>query len=890
MRMRFLIFLLLPLSLAGQNPNSVFRGTALPGPASVSDFPEADFSLQVYFNSLANVGADSLQVGDLLLDGDCRPFTVLNISAAAAGNPALVTLDVRDDLAEGYPPAGLGMIVNPKADGLIGIVNGAPDAVNDCASWYDRQKTQEALDGIMPFDTAYVDSLHALDLDLDPTNELFDPTYIEDSLTDIRTDLSAVWADMANDVEGSGTSGYLARWTGSGTLGNSLIQDNGTRVAIGTTPQLADFYVRSSSTVAGYPTALFDNAVAAAPYAFAFGQAGRPYKFGWLLENTNTLTEWRARLNYYTLSTGAIQKTLMDITPTSVGLSGVTILNQEAIYYTPSIAQPAFRIFSGEHFQFTVDDNNSTDAAYLAVRDNSFGEFFRVSPYYAKLPKSSTLNLPVGEEGMWVDNTDSLAFQGYHSSAWRTYATRDWVRSTYGVSGYAGWTIAADLGSADAIGSGETLTLSGGEGIAVENLGSNQTQISWAGVQTGYGLSGLGTAASPLEADTTSVNGLATQYDLLQIDLSSYATQTALEDTAAAIRADMSVADALDDLTDVTISAPVNRQVLRYTGANWVNSAPEWNDDFTTLTALRNITTTRNAANVHRIESYTNGTTMNVFRGFGARGTTSSPSRLTAGTVITKWGGWPFGAVQDMASIDFVAQGAHFDGSYSTAIDFNTARFNDRYRVMRLDSLGGLTLDWYGDGTFAGTASRFAALDADGKLIERLPSTMYEGFTSQLQLPSGTTAQRLVGTAGQIRNNTDSTAVEGYHAGAWYTYATRSWVRNNTTARGSTTATDSDPDASTLLGSYTESFLVVETTSGATSASQVLLPSPSVTYANKRLTVISVDSSGSHNAEFSAGIGEIYDGSTYTNTATIFGTVSVMCLPKPGGGYAWYIQ
>jgi len=39
---------------------------------------------------------------------------------------------------------------------------------------------------------------------------------------------------LTNPVTGTGTSGYLARWTGSTTVGNSAIFDNGTQIGIGT--------------------------------------------------------------------------------------------------------------------------------------------------------------------------------------------------------------------------------------------------------------------------------------------------------------------------------------------------------------------------------------------------------------------------------------------------------------------------------------------------------------------------------------------------------------------------------------------------------------------------------------------------------------------------------
>jgi len=47
---------------------------------------------------------------------------------------------------------------------------------------------------------------------------------------------SANWTTFNSKIGGSGTTDYISKFTASGTIGNSLIQDNGTTVAIGTAP------------------------------------------------------------------------------------------------------------------------------------------------------------------------------------------------------------------------------------------------------------------------------------------------------------------------------------------------------------------------------------------------------------------------------------------------------------------------------------------------------------------------------------------------------------------------------------------------------------------------------------------------------------------------------
>ena len=48
---------------------------------------------------------------------------------------------------------------------------------------------------------------------------------------------------LTNPVTGTGTSGYLTRFTGSTTVGNSVIFDNGTQVGIGTTSPTSKLYI-----------------------------------------------------------------------------------------------------------------------------------------------------------------------------------------------------------------------------------------------------------------------------------------------------------------------------------------------------------------------------------------------------------------------------------------------------------------------------------------------------------------------------------------------------------------------------------------------------------------------------------------------------------------------
>lgn len=71
------------------------------------------------------------------------------------------------------------------------------------------------------------------------------------NVTGLQELLNSKQDALTNPITGSGTSGYLAKYTGSTTNGNSLIYDNGTNVGIGTSSPLAKLEVGSSYAQTG---------------------------------------------------------------------------------------------------------------------------------------------------------------------------------------------------------------------------------------------------------------------------------------------------------------------------------------------------------------------------------------------------------------------------------------------------------------------------------------------------------------------------------------------------------------------------------------------------------------------------------------------------------------
>jgi hypothetical protein len=61
-----------------------------------------------------------------------------------------------------------------------------------------------------------------------------------------------------NRLSGTGTTNYVARWTGTSTLGKDFLYDNGTNVGIETTAQWLNYRLRG---LAGYASHLRTNSI-----------------------------------------------------------------------------------------------------------------------------------------------------------------------------------------------------------------------------------------------------------------------------------------------------------------------------------------------------------------------------------------------------------------------------------------------------------------------------------------------------------------------------------------------------------------------------------------------------------------------------------------------------
>ena len=87
---------------------------------------------------------------------------------------------------------------------------------------------------------------------------------------------STDWNTFNSKIGGSGTTNYVAKFTGSGTVGNSQIFDNGTNVGIGTTNPIGKLTVREANTSWEL------NTDADAVYQLAYNRTTSAYKIMWM--------------------------------------------------------------------------------------------------------------------------------------------------------------------------------------------------------------------------------------------------------------------------------------------------------------------------------------------------------------------------------------------------------------------------------------------------------------------------------------------------------------------------------------------------------------------------------------------------------------------------------
>jgi hypothetical protein len=240
----------------------------------------------------------------------------------------------------------------------------------------------------------------------------------------------------------SGTNNYVAKFTSSTTIGNSLIYDNGNQVSFGTTTptHLFEIYKNTSSTTAGvYPAINVDNANASGYTSLYFSQGGVA-KAGF--DYNNAAVRWdifsASDMRFITNSGERIRITSAG----NVGIGGITspsyLLDVNGTIATNSDSAGS-GIQGGMIFKYS-SQSASSRTWRIANDVNNYGDFAirytttqTGSTYNTAMTFSSAGNVGIGKSDPGAQLV--LAQNNQNESA-QTYLT---FRNT--ASGYGSWAI-----------------------------------------------------------------------------------------------------------------------------------------------------------------------------------------------------------------------------------------------------------------------------------------------------------------------------------------------------------------------------------------------------------------------------------------------------------------
>lgn len=176
---------------------------------------------------------------------------------------------------------------------------------------------------------------------------------------------------LTNPVTGTGTSGYLTRFTGTTTVGNSVIFDNGSQIGIGTASPDAKLFVDSGSAGA---VARFNSTNANGGYLTGYSSGTAVWDIGTSVQvfGSGTSTDFGLNTRSGFLGLGTANTERMRITSAgNVGIgttSPTTKLDVNGIITTTAPGNPWLKFNSTS----TISTNRNWD---ILTNANAFGDF-----------------------------------------------------------------------------------------------------------------------------------------------------------------------------------------------------------------------------------------------------------------------------------------------------------------------------------------------------------------------------------------------------------------------------------------------------------------------------------------------------------------------------------
>lgn len=181
-------------------------------------------------------------------------------------------------------------------------------------------------------------------------------------VTNDIVDIVAYTASATSGITGTGTSGYIPKWTGSSVLANSLIYDNGTNVGIGTASPSYKLDVSGTARFTGQVNLTNNNII------YSDAASGHTYhQF-----NRNTATGWEQMIMWSTGGTAkwyiGLQNNTSDgfsIYGAAAGANAITILANNNVAIGGTSASNKLEVYGN------IRATSSGTTYFLANRANS---------------------------------------------------------------------------------------------------------------------------------------------------------------------------------------------------------------------------------------------------------------------------------------------------------------------------------------------------------------------------------------------------------------------------------------------------------------------------------------------------------------------------------------
>jgi hypothetical protein len=225
---------------------------------------------------------------------------------------------------------------------------------------------------------------------------------------------STDWTTFNSKVGGSGTTNYIPKFTGSSTIGNSLIYDNGTTVAIGTTSPLSDNKLQVEGRIASNVSS---SSTTTSVYSIV-GSTLVTYPAGGSLSGSVVVNGVQGGISY----TFGGNLSVPNSVPTAsvIAVSGVQFTGTGTV--TVSQAGTGIRSLSNLYVQWQSSGNVSGTISHIAnirsvVPYSASSGTLSITNYYAFLIEDSSQFAPISITNKWGIYQEGINDKNYFAGS-----------------------------------------------------------------------------------------------------------------------------------------------------------------------------------------------------------------------------------------------------------------------------------------------------------------------------------------------------------------------------------------------------------------------------------------------------------------------------------------